>query len=313
MTGAGRRRQVVVAAIAALAAGAAAVGLSVDGPRRDSPEPVAASYPEGPLSHGGRLYVAEMGADRVSVVDRGELRGFFTQARCGPTAIAPYGEGYLVLCHLGGRAVEVSKAGEELRRWSADAGGDPLTDPNDASADGLGGVYISDPGVFSRKTEPHGRVLHLGADGELRVVAEELWYPNGVYVDRVLEHLYVSEHLAGRVLRFEIGPDGSLGSPATVARLADADPSERYDTPHPESGPDGLEIGPDGELYVAVYGQGRVLRFAPDGSSRGAVDVPTRYVTNVTFLPDGTLVTTGSFTNHDPPFPGELRFHAAER
>jgi sugar lactone lactonase YvrE len=299
-------------AIAALLAGGATIGLFLDGSKDDSAEPIAASYPEGPLSEGERLYFAEMGADRVSVVEDGAARAFFTQRDCGPTAIAPYGgDGYLVLCHLGRRVVAVTAAGEERRRWSAYADGKALMDPNDASADGHGGVYFSDPGPFSRNTEPHGRVLHLAADGVLRIVADTLWYPNGVYVDQVHLHLYVSEHMAGRVLRFEIRPDGSLGPPATFVQLVDAQRSDSYDTPYAETGPDGLEIGPNGELYVVVYGEGRVLRFARNGAYRGAIELPTRYATNITFLPDGSAVTTGSFNNVDPPFPGEVRFHTA--
>jgi len=41
-------------------------------------------------------------------------------------------------------------------------------------------------------------------------------------------------------------------------------------------------------------------------------ELPTRYATNITFLPDGSAATTGSFTNVDLTFPGEVRFHAAE-
>jgi gluconolactonase len=202
----------------------------------------------------------------------------------------------------------VDETGAETRRWVADRDGDTLMDPNDASADGRGGVYFSDPGAFSRHTEPHGRVLHLDADGVLRVVADTLWYPNGVYVDH--EHLYVSEHMAGRVLRFEIRPDGSLGHSTTFARVSDAAHTDRYDTHYEETGPDGLEIGPNGEIYVALYGEGRLLRFAPNGTYRGAIELPTRYATNITFLPDGRAATTGAFDNVDPPYRGEVRFHA---
>jgi gluconolactonase len=302
---------VVLVAMAAVVVGGAAVGLSADGSTQPRAGPIAASYPEGPLSQGEKLYFAEMGADRVSVVEDGAARAFFTQRGCGPTAIAPYGGGYLLLCHLGRRVVAVSAAGEEKRRWLRDAGGNALMDPNDASADGRGGVYFSDPGVFSRNTKPHGRVLYLAANGGLRVVADTLWYPNGVYVDQGRKHLYVSEHMAGRVLRFEISRDNSLGPPSTFVRLDDAESSDRYDTRYEETGPDGLEIGPNGELYVVIYGEGRVLRFARNGVYRGAIELPTRYSTNIAFFPDGSAVTTGSFTNVDPPYPGEVRFHTA--
>lgn len=313
MTVAARRPRVVLSLAAAVIVGGVAARLLLADPTGALPDVIAASYPEGPLSDGDRLYFAEMGADRVSVVEEGAARTFFTQPGCGPTAIAPYGEeDYVVLCHLGRRAVAVSAGGEEMRRWDADALGNALMDPNDASTDGRGGVYFSDPGVFSKNTEPHGRVLHLAADGLLRIVADRLWYPNGVYVDENGGQLYVSEHMARRVVRFEIRPDGDLGPSVTFVRLADAARSERYETPYEEAGPDGLEIGPNGELYVVVYGEGRVLRFARSGEYRGAIELTTRYATNITFLPDGTGVTTGSYTNTKPPFRGEVRFHDIE-
>lgn len=276
-------------------------------------EPIAASYPEGPLHQGATLYYAEMGADRVSfVAGEGAPTPFFSQPGCGPTAIAPYGAGFLVLCHLGRRLVETTTDGVAVREWQADANGRPLMDPNDGAADGRGGVYFSDPGPFSRASVPSGRVMHLSAGGELRSVAEPLWYPNGVFVDKGLRYAYVSEHLAGRVLRLEIGADGSLGPPTLFVDLTTVRRPERYGTPYAETGPDGLEIGPNGDLYVAVYGEGRVLRFATDGSYRGAIELPTRFSTNISFAPDGSAVTTGSFNNVDPPYAGELRFHSAE-
>jgi gluconolactonase len=306
------RRIAIAGATAAVLVGAAAVGFALGRGEDERAPVIAASYPEGPLVRGNTVYFAEMGADRVSVVDGRKVRPFFVQRGCGPTAIAPYAsDGYLVLCHLGRRLVAVSPTGQETRRWDV-AGGRPLMGPNDAHADGSGGVYVSDPGLFSRHTEPHGRVLHLAPDGALRVVAEPLWYPNGIYVD-ARQRLYISEHLAGRVLRFDINPDRSLGPPVTFARLADVEPSKRYRTPYAETGPDGLEMGANSELYVVVYGEGRVVRFSASGAYRGVVvELPTRYATNISFFRDGRAVTTGAFTNTDAPFPGEVRLHTAE-
>ncbi len=308
----GRRRLGVVAVALVLVGGAVATPrLFREG--GDTGEPIAASYPEGPLYQGTTLYYGEMGADRVSrAVGQAAPAPFFSQPGCGPTAISPYGAGFLVLCHLGGRLVETTTEGHPVREWRADATGRQLMDPNDGYADGRGGVYFSDPGQFSRGSVPEGRVMHLSAGGELRSVAGPLWYPNGVFVDKALRYAYVSEHLAGRVLRFEIGADGSLGPPTTFVDLADVSRPERYDTPYAETGPDGLEIGPNGDLYVAVYGEGRILRFAADGSYRAAIELPTRFSTNISFAPDGGAVTTGSFNNVDPPLRGELRFHSAE-
>lgn len=306
------RARVALWVAAAVIATGATSAVPLGGSAGGLPEPITASYPEGPLSHGTALYFAEMGADRVSMVERGKRRTFFAQRGCGPTAIAPYGgDGHLVLCHLGRRVVAVTSAGREVRRWVGDDAGNALMDPNDASPDGRGGVYFSDPGVFSRSTAAHGRVMHLGADGSLRTVADGLWYPNGVYVDGASAQLYVSEHFAGRVVRFDVRPDATLGPPEMFVASGDAGRSERYRSVYEETGPDGLEIGPDGELYVVIYGEGRVLRFSRTGKYRGAIDLPTRFATNITFLADGTAATTGAFSLQ-PPAHGEVRFHSAD-
>jgi gluconolactonase len=278
----------------------AAAGLAFAG----EPRVIPALYPEGPLWQGERLYFAEMHADRVMVVAPAGTSAFFVQKGCGPTAIAPYGAGFLVLCHLGARVVAVDAAGRELRRWSHDEAGTALTDPNDASADGQGGVYFSDPGPFNRESRPQGSVMHLSASGVLRRVAGPLWYPNGVHVAG--EVLYVSEHLGGRVLRYAIEAPGRLGEARTFFDLARVPRPSRYRSPYALAGPDGLEFGPDGNLYVAIYGEGRLLCLSPDGRLLGTTDMPARYLTNIAFGAPGVAV-TGAFDNRTRRSPGEVR------
>ncbi|WP_395647333.1 SMP-30/gluconolactonase/LRE family protein [Terricaulis sp.] len=272
---------------------------------------VRASYPEGPLWVGSRLYYAEMGADRISTWENGQSGVFFRQQGCGPTAIAPYGEGFLVLCHIGHRVVAVDARGQELRRWDRDDTGELLMDPNDGYADGRGGVYFSDPGVFSRETRPHGKVMYLTAEGRLRQVARPLWYPNGIFVDRAHNKLYVDEHMSAHVLVYDIQANGDIDGPEVFADLSDVRRPRRYDTPYAETGPDGLEMAANGDLYVAVYGEGRILRFSPEGRLLGMLDAPARYLTNIAFNAEGGAATTGSFDNDTPPFPGEVRIYSA--
>lgn len=274
---------------------------------------ITASYPEGPLFHGEKLYFAEMGADRISVLEAGQERIFFRQPGCGPTAIAPYGEGFLVLCHISARAVAVDANGRVLRTWARDEEGAALRDPNDASADGRGGVYFSDPGAFSKQTRPHGYLMHLSAEGELRRVAGPLWYPNGVFVDQAAGAVFVSEHMTGRILRFAQEAGGGVGAPDVFANVTDLNLAPLYDTDYPETGPDGLEIGPNGDLFVALYGGGRILRFSPSGQLVGDIPTAPRFVTNLAFGPEGEAATTGPFENLRAPFRGEVRVLSAAR
>lgn len=290
--------------LAALAlAGAAFVGLA----QAEQPRVLAASYPEGPLWQGERLYFAEMRADRITLSDVDGERAFFVQRGCGPTAIAPYGEGFLILCHLGVRIVAVDSSGQEIRRWERDETGAPLTSPNDASADDRGGVYFTDSGTFSRASRRQGRVMYLSAGGSLTRAAGPLWYANGVHVAG--DALYVSEHIAGRVLRYAIEAPGRLVPADTFVDISSVRRPRRYRSQYQLTGPDGLEFGPDGALFVAIYGEGRLLRFSPSGELLGMIEVPTRFLTNVAFGSRG-MALTGAFDNRTAQSPGEVRIEA---
>ena len=60
-----------------------------------------AAYPEGPLFVGDTLYVAEMGADRVSTYDRRQEAHVLQDAMAAaPTAIAPYRDRGLSSCAI---------------------------------------------------------------------------------------------------------------------------------------------------------------------------------------------------------------------
>ncbi len=258
-----------------------------------------ASYPEGPVWIGGTLYWTEMGADRVMAWSGGAPEVFLALPGCGPTAVARYRQDeLLVLCHRDGSLLRVDGRGEALAAIREDAQGNRLRDPNDASADGAGGVWFTDPGTFSMQAPPAGALYHLAPDGQLTRHATGLAYGNGVHVDG--DRLLVSEHLARRVLAFPL-TGGSLGPPEVLFDL-DALGLSRPD--YPEAGPDGLEIAPDGTLWVAEYGAGRLLAWRPDRGLVATVPVPAPYVTNIAFGADGLAAVTGSFVNDRPPLPG---------
>src|SRR5258708_31319694 len=178
-----------------------ALALLVGGARAEPAVIASAAYPDGLLWHGGKLYVTEMGADRVSIIeDGGTTRQFWEMAGCGPTQIVPFGPtGFIVDCHLGRAMVEVTANGTTGRRFANAPNGTPLQDPNAGTSDGQGGAYFSDAGVFDLSAPPTGRVYHLSAMGVMTEVVGQIRYANGVNFDPATRTLYLSEHLARRV------------------------------------------------------------------------------------------------------------------
>ena len=267
------------------------------------------AYPEGLLWHEGRMLFAEMGADRVSIIGNGATREFWRDAGCGPTSIAPFGAGFLVNCHLGKHVVEVSAAGATGRRFRI-ANGNPIQDPNASVSDGQGGAYFSDSGVFSVRAPATGRVYHLAPTGAMTEVVNQLRYANGVAFDSATRTLFVSEHLARRIVALTL----DRSQRATATRVF-ADFSQHAATrafSYPEAGPDGIVL--QGHwLVVAEYGEGRVHVFDREGRHRNALKVSMPFVDTVAFDAAGNLYAGGSFQNTRPPFEGAVvRFAPAE-
>lgn len=267
-------------------------------------EPLKAFYPEGPIVAGDRVLFAEMHMDRVIAWDAEGAETFYESAGCGPTAIAPYGEGYVVLCHLTDEVHLVSEEGELTARLSEDLQGRGFVNPNDATADGKGGVYFTASGVFNRRAPAEGAVLYLDAEGIIHRLAHGLHYANGVHFDQDRGLLFVSEHLGGRIVSYRAVEPGRLGAPAVFATLAPEDVQGRDG--YPLTGPDGLETDQAGNLYAAIYGAGALLVISPDGEILHRLETPEPLVTNVA-ISGRDLIITGSQSSSAKPFPGAVR------
>ena len=284
----------------------------VGGPARaDPPAEIAgwitrgAFYPEGPVFIAGSLFYAEMSKDRVVRWSGGRQEVFFVRKGCGPTSMSRFGKDRLVvLCHLANSLIVVEGDGRPVREMRRDRSGRRIFRPNDSYPDLAGGVYFSSSGIFSKQAPPAGRIYYLGADGSVAEAAKDLWYPNGVVVTED-GFLYVSEHLARRVLRYRTEGAGRLAEPRIFALLGEtgADQIDRPDY----AGPDGIEVDAAGNVYVPEYGAGRILVFSPQGHRLSAVRVEVQFVTNLAIdRGERTIVVTGAYDNRVPPFPGAV-------
>jgi gluconolactonase len=266
-----------------------------------------AHYPEGPLWRDGKLFYVEYARGNVKTWDGRRVAVYWHRDHCGANALIPFSGHLLVACYDANSVVELDAAAKLVREIRADSSGKPFIGPNDFTADGRGGIYFSASGVYDIKAPITGAVLHLSADGRtLTEVANTIHYSNGLTLAKDGQHLLVAEMLAGRVLSFPIGPDGTLGLRTVWARLQDLAPP----TPNEDAynGPDGLKLGPDGNYYIAQNGSGRVLVVGEDRKLVRVIQVPTPYVTNMAFGANGadTVFITGAFDQWKPPFPGAV-------
>jgi sugar lactone lactonase YvrE len=267
-----------------------------------------AAYPEGPLWRDGKLLYVEYAGPGIKMWDGKQTKPYWSREHCGASGLITYRRNHiLVACYDANEIVELDETGKQIRAIDKDSAGKPFIGPNDFTADGAGGVYVTASGVYDLKAPISGTILYLSkAEGTLVEVANLIHYSNGLALSKDGKSLLVSEMLAGRILSFPVEAGGTLGPRTVWARMQDLAPPTAHADAY--NGPDGLKLGPDGNYYIAQNGSGRVLVVNDAKKLVRIITVPTPYVTNVNFGADGaaTVYITGVFDPWKAPFPGAV-------
>ena len=284
---------------------ALALLLVASGAQAEPTAVASGAYPEGLMWHGGRIYFTEMGADRVTVIERGATREFWRMSGCGPTQIVPFGPtGFVVDCHLGRAMVEVSATGVTGRKFSTNRDGQPLQDPNAAVSDGQGGAYFSDAGIFDLNAPSTGRVYHLSAMGVMTEVVGQIHYANGVNFDPATRTLYVSEHLARRVLALTLDNSQRVTARRVLSIFAQLPATRQFS--YSLAGPDGHRLAArrDG---LGVWQRGGCMCSTRAGQHRSTRSrCSCRSSTRWPLGRRRPSFAGGAFQNTRPPFEGAV-------
>lgn len=244
-----------------------------------------AHFPEGPFVRDGRLAYVEYAGNVANTWDGTKLAQLWSEEGCGPSAIAPFGLGWIVTCYDAGTVVMVTRAGETAATFARDSRGAAMLGPNDIAPDGRGGIWFTASGPWE-SAPIVGKVYHF-TPGEIapRPVAEDLHYANGLSLSPADGRLYVAESEAGRIISFATEADGGLHDRRLFARLFlldEASGASAY--------PDGIEWGPDGNLWVGQYSSGRILAITPDAKLARVLEVPATTAPNLAFSADGKTI-----------------------
>jgi sugar lactone lactonase YvrE len=140
--------------------------------------------------------------------------------------------------------------------------GRPIGSANYVFLDSRARLWIA---VATRNVPPHGPAdptattgyIAVLENGEARVVAEGLAWPNEVRLDATESYAYVPETMAQRVVRFRITDGGDLADKEVFG-------PERLDR---GLLPDGIALDADGNVWVALLSGNGVIAICPDGST----------------------------------------------
>ena len=223
--------------------------------------------PEGPLYIDGKLYYVGWVSGTLSRFD-GKTSLVLNHANgCGHNGLALTKQNtFLLACtDEHGAILELNTNGKELRRWHADDKGRAFEGGiNDIVVAANGGAYATVFGPYDGPpTAVVGRILYLPPGGQKwRDVADDLNYANGIGVSPDQKTLYVSQTVSNCILKFTIERDGTLSHRANFAllNLLIKNKVESW-----WLGPDSMKIDKKGDIYVAQWFGGKILKLSPQG------------------------------------------------
>lgn len=136
---------------------------------------------------------------------------------------------------------------------------------NDMVVDELGRAYVGSFGfdLFAGAEFRPSNVVVALPDGNVKVVAEDLAFPNGMVLLKAERQLVVAETWGCRLTVFDIASDGMLSSPKVLADLG-----ERH--------PDGICLDQQDGVWVSLTNADMFIRVAPGGNITDRVPVPGR-------------------------------------
>ncbi len=220
-------------------------------------------FPEGPRWHDGKLWFSDMQGLHVMTVD---LDG--NSEKIVKVGESPSGLGWLP----DGRLLIVSMIDRRLLRLDpiglveiADLRDLASFHCNDMVVDKLGRAYIGNFGfdlAANKPVEP-AEIVMVTPDGDARVVAENLLFPNGTVITPDDQTLIVAETRGNCLTAFDIESDGTLKNRRTWAKLEDV-----Y--------PDGICLDAEGAIWVAAPYPGEVMRVQAGGNVTHRLKVSTK-------------------------------------
>ena len=191
--------------------------------------------------------------------------------------------GHLWFCDSGYNSIRrMNVRTETVETVISHIGDQPLNMPNDLFFDDEGNLLITCPG--SSDDDQTGYVAVYSAKGSIEIIADGLQYPNGLTLLPDRQTLLIAETHQQRIWSGYWDAKGLSWETIRVWTTVIENP-----TTGPIPGPDGMAVGPDGNLYVAVFGAGIVRVFSGEGKFIRDIKLPGQNPSNCAFDQTGNL------------------------
>jgi sugar lactone lactonase YvrE len=217
-------------------------------------------FAEGPRWHEGRLWFSDMHDYKVLATDMAGNLETIAEVPEQPSGLGWLPDGRLLIVSMLDRKLLVQEDGE-LSEFAS------LYDMatyhcNDMVTDNLGRSYVGNFGfnLFDGSEATTAEIIMVTPDGQPRVVADEVSFPNGTVITPDGKTLIVGESMAARLTAFDIADDGTLSNRRVWAQLDKAIP-------------DGICLDDQGGIWVASPISNEALRVLEGGEVTDRIKV----------------------------------------
>jgi gluconolactonase len=141
-----------------------------------------------------------------------------------------------------------------------------MNQPNDLAIDSKDRLYASDPNWKEGK----GRIWRIDFDGKTTLLEDNMGTTNGIEVSPDDKILYVNESVQRKVWAYDLSQDGQIRN-------------KRLLIDFPDYGMDGMRCDTEGNLYIARYGKGTVVKVSPSGKVLQEITLVGKNPSNIAF------------------------------
>ena len=227
-------------------------------------------FGEGPRWRDGRLWFSDFYAHAVKSVSlAGDVRTEF-EIDDQPSGLGWMPDGSLLVVSMTRRQV-LRRTPDGRIAIHADLGHIATYHCNDMVVDAAGGAYVGnfgfnlDEAIESRGVEsvladhPTAKLAYVSPDGQSRIAAEDMHFPNGPVITPDGKTLILGETLAGVLTAFDIAPGGDLSN-------------RRVWAPTTPRVPDGICLDAEGAIWVANPIAPECVRIAEGGEVKEVIE-----------------------------------------
>jgi sugar lactone lactonase YvrE len=248
-------------------------------------------FTESPRWHTGKLWFIDIHDKRIKTVDLSGSVATELELPFIPNAFGLTPEGAVIVGDAFQRKI-YRAAGASLRPV-ADISNLTKFCLSDGIVDAKGRLYVGDIGY--NFNDPAAKpvdtcvIALVGPDGRASVVADKLFFPNGMVITPDGRTLIVGETLGHRLTAFDVRADGSLANRRVWAQLP------------PSVGPDGICLDAEGAVWCAnPEGEDSVVRVREGGEITHRIKVGTHAYAVMLGGPERKHLFICASGSHDP-------------